>query len=143
MTGLKDKLVTITKEGRDRGKVFLLTEMSAQAAEEWGYRAILALANEGVDVGDVQGMGMEGVAVLGWKALAKLKWSDLKPLLDDMWRCVQCQPSPGVPARPLVDNDIFEPLTRVYLRAEVFVLHTDFSLPAGALSFLEGKRSTG
>lgn len=128
------KEVMITQEGRDKGKLFLLTEMSAADAEDWAARGLLALAHSGQDLGDLSNLGMQGIAILGIQALAKLKYDELKPLMDDMWKCVQIIPDPSgnrAMARALVDNDIEEIATRIQLRAEVINLHTGFSNPAG------------
>jgi len=43
----KTATVTISAEGRDKGKTFFLTEMSAERSEEWGERALLALVRGG------------------------------------------------------------------------------------------------
>ena len=62
----KTKTVTIESENRDHGKCFLLTEMSAAAAEKWAARAFLALAKSGVNLPDgVADMGLAGVAAAG------------------------------------------------------------------------------
>ena len=41
---------TVQDEGRDNGKVFVLTEMPASRAESWAMRALLALMANGVEV---------------------------------------------------------------------------------------------
>ncbi len=59
----KTKLVTITAEGRDSGKHFLLTEMSARQAEAWADRAFLALAHSSLDLPEgFENSGMAGIA---------------------------------------------------------------------------------
>lgn len=121
--------VTITDEGRDNGKVFLLTELPASRAETWAYRAILALIAGGVELPDgFENMGMAGMAEIGVRALGGLKWEVAEPLLAEMWDCVKFIPDPSKPQiiRQLFEEDIEEIQTRVKLRAEVFKLHTDF-----------------
>src|SRR5574338_1443535 len=120
---------TITDDGRDKGKVFVITEMAAEQGEEWAMRALLALMANGVDLPEgVENAGMAAIAQIGIKALARLKWEDAKPLLDEMMGCVQFMPDPRKPmvVRPLFADDIEEIATRVKLRARVFALHTAF-----------------
>lgn len=136
---LKSKQITI-ENGRDKGRVFLITEMSAAHADNWAMRALLALANNGVDLGGIspqQGMiGMVG-ATLG--ALGKVKPEDAIPLLNELLDCVQIIPEGGQP-RPLnMDfNDVEDFTTLWRLRKEVFALHTDFLQHAFGLTSASG-----
>jgi hypothetical protein len=125
----KTATVTITAEGRDKGKMFAITEMSADASERWALRAFFALMNTGIEIpADIAESGMAGIATMGLAALGKLPYYAAEPLLDDMWACVQAVPNPASPGtvRALVDEDIEEVATRLQLRKEVFALHTDF-----------------
>ena len=121
---------TVTDEGRDQGKVFVLTEMPASKAEAWAMRALLALMAGGVEVpeGFDERMGMAGMAEVGLKAIAGLKWEVAEPLLAEMWSCVQIMPDSSKPhvVRNLIEEDIEEITTRIKLRAEVWKLHTGF-----------------
>jgi hypothetical protein len=74
--------------------------------------------------------GLAGIAALGVNALSKLSFDAAKPLLDEMFDCVQIQPSPKV-VRALVDDDIEDVSTRLVLRREIFKLHIDFFTDAG------------
>lgn len=120
---------TVTTDGRDKGKVFVLTEMSASRGEAWATRAILALMDGGIEVpSGFEQMGMAGMAEIGFKALAGLKYEIAEPLLAEMFSCVQIIPDPSRPQliRNLIEEDIEEIMTRVLLRVEVFKLHADF-----------------
>lgn len=128
----KIERITITAEGRDKDKVFELTELSAAQAEWWALRAFRLLAKSGVDVGDNEGLGMQGLVVQGLSSLAKIDPEDVKPLLDEMWTCVRMVPDPHRNpslVRVLMEEDIEEVMTLISLRAEVFTLHTGFSIP--------------
>ncbi|MFU2050590.1 hypothetical protein [Bordetella hinzii] len=126
----KQKTVTITEEGRDKGKVFILTELSAYEAEEWAGRALFALMNAGVQIPDnIAEAGLAGVATLGMAALTKLPYDSAKPLLDKMMACVEIQPSANV-TRRLIADDIEEVATLLTLRKHVLGLHMDFSMAA-------------
>ena len=129
----KTLTITIDASGRDKGKIFVLTEMPASQAERWALRALSALAGSGVEVpDDLKDAGFAGLARLGIQAFGNLPWEKAEPLLDEMFRCVQCQPSPKV-VRDLVEDDIEEIATRLKLRMELFKLHADF-LQAGVQS---------
>jgi len=122
----KQITVTINSEGRDQGKAFILTELSAYDAEEWAGRALFALMNAGVEVpANIAQAGLAGVAAMGLKAIAKLPFDSAKPLLDKMMDCVQIQPSPDV-RRELISGDIEEVSTLLTLRQKVLGLHLDF-----------------
>nr|DAQ83820.1 MAG TPA: tail assembly chaperone protein [Caudoviricetes sp.] len=124
---LKTKQITI-EHGRDKGRVFLITEMSAAHADNWAMRALIALANGGVDLGGLSPQqGMMGMAGVALDALGRLKADDAIPLLNELLNCVQIIPEGGQP-RPLnMDfNDVEDFTTLWRLRKEVFALHTDF-----------------
>ncbi len=121
----------VTDEGRDHGKVFVITEMSAFRAEAWALRALLALMDANVQLPKgFERMGMAGIAQIGLKLLAGLKYEVAEPLLAEMLSCVQIMPDPNKSqtVRPVMEaaNDIEEITTILKLRAEVFKLHTGF-----------------
>jgi len=132
----KTETIVITAPGRDKGKRFLITEMPALKAERWAYRALLALAHSGIDLGpEALAAGMQGLALAGIKALNNINFEEARPLLDEMWDCVQVMPDPKNPeiVRPLVmneeDGDDLEEITTIFqLRERIFRLHTDFFL---------------
>jgi hypothetical protein len=144
----KTELVTIPLDGRDHGKTFLITEMGAAQGERWATRALLALGRSGVEVPDeLRGAGMAGIAIYGIRALLRVAYEDVQPLLDEMMRCVRFVPSTRNQnfSRELVvtesgeSDDVEEVATLLYLRSKVFELHTGFSLaeiafPAGSVS---------
>lgn len=131
----RTKVVTITAEGRDKGKRFFITEMFADDAESWAMQALLALTNAGAEVPDVT-QGMAGLAVAGFQSLQRLQFAAAKPLLDQMMTCVQyVPPDERIPAQPIgagVNCKIEEVPTFITLRREVFRLHADFFTPDAA-----------
>ena len=125
----KSTKYTVQSEGRDKGRTFLITEMSASQAESWAYRMILAVANGGIELPEgFETAGMAGIAELGIQVLSKLKWKDAEPLLKEMFDCVQVIPDVGRAnmVRPLIEEDIEEIKTRMELRYEIWNLHTSF-----------------
>jgi len=132
---------TVTDEGRDHNKTFLLTEWPASKAEAWAIRALLALGAANVDVPEgVMNDGMAGIAAVGLKKLFALPYSAAGPLLDELMECVQVTPDArrSQVKRALVESDIEEIRTRLTLKWEVLKLHIDFSI-AGEISKLGDK----
>ena len=142
----KIEYVTIDKAGRDLGKTFVITEMSAFATERWATKAFLALANSGIDLPQGMAMGMQGMASMGLEALGKIKYDDAEPLLDEMLECVQIKPSEKAPPREIItgdDGDIEEIATLLTLRMAIFKLHVNFSMPDSTpTSALAGTEAT-
>ena len=119
--------------GRDKGKIFLLTEMSAFAAEKWAAKALLALMKSGADIPETTlGAGTAGLASIAMTAFGNVPPEALMPLLDEMMSCVQCIPDPRNPlsARKLVEEDIEEITTIFEIRKRLLDLHLGFSLAA-------------
>lgn len=125
----KTAMFPITEAGRDKGKVFLITEMSAARAESWAMRVLLALMSGNVEIPEgFQELGMAGLAELGMRSLGALKWEVAEPLLAEMLECVEYIPDPNKTHvhRPLIEDDIEEVASRLKLRIEVWKLHMDF-----------------
>jgi hypothetical protein len=122
----------VEASGRDQGKIFRLTEMSAFATEVWAAKALLALLNAGVDIPDnVKDAGLAGLASIALSALGKMPAESLIPLMEEMMTCVQAVPDPRNPLpRPLFPDDIEEVMTLLKIRKELLELHLGFSLAA-------------
>lgn len=123
----------VTDEGRDKGKLFLITELPSSRGEDWAMRVLLALMNASVDVPDnVFELGMAGLAEVGLKKLSALPFDIAKPLLEELMSCVQIIPDPSKThvVRDLIESDIEEIKTRLKLKWEVLNLHVDFSQAA-------------
>jgi hypothetical protein len=132
----KTKRLTITGEGRDKGKTFILTEMPADQGERWALRALLALTNTGAAIPEeALGAGMAGLAAVGVQALGMLDSLQVQPLLDELWpSCVRYAP-PNEKLMPQeimpgVNSQIEEVKTRVEIYRELLNLHTGFFMPA-------------
>ena len=136
----KSKVVVITTDGRDRGKHFLIMEMSASKAEKWAARILLLAMQSGVRVpANVQERA--GIAYAGIYQLLTggMRFADVEPLLDEMMACVSYIPDmKNMPTntRPLIEDDIEEVATRVHLRQEVLELHMGFSIGDGLSSWM-------
>lgn len=125
----KTKLVTIEREGRDKGKTFRITEKSAWDQEWFATRVFLGMAGAGIDVPDeVTEAGMAGLASFGFRAIGSLSPEVAKPLLDEMMECVAFVPDPAKSdqTRKLMDEDIEEVSTLLQLKKAIWDLHTGF-----------------
>lgn len=130
----REKSITINDDGRDKGKTFLIKEMSALKAERWATKALVALVNSGVLIPDDKvNQGMAAIAEIGLPSLTRLNAETVQDLMDEMFGCIQIV-EPNITRIP-TEDDIEEVKTRILLRAEVFSLHTGFSL-AGPISRL-------
>lgn len=129
--------VVIAEEGRDKGKIFRLTEMPAAQAERWGFRVFQAVLRAGIEVpANMMGAGMEALAIIGLKGLANIPHLDAFDLMAEMMECVTIVRDPAhmeIAQKVIEDQDIEEIATRLYLRDRIFELHTGFSI-AGAMS---------
>lgn len=123
--------------GRDTGKIFRLTEMSAFRAEKWAARALLALIKSGAEVPeDAIKTGMAGLATVAMKAFGGILPETLLPLLDEMLECVEVIPDPRNPLpRKLFEEDVEEVTTLLELRKRLLDMHFGFSLAAKLSSF--------
>lgn len=131
--------VTVQVKNRDEGKKFIITEMPAYQAEEWAHRALSAIGRAGVELPDyIIGAGMAGLAILGISAVARARYEDAQPLLQEMMRCVQIARNPEKPNEgyEIIPSEIEEVQTLVWLRAEVFQLHVGFSIAAEKLNLI-------
>ena len=142
--------ITITGDAatnRDVGKRFLITEMSAMAAERWAARALLAIMNV-IDLSDEEAdAGMAGIASAVSRTGIKFtggaaNFGEMEPLLDEMLTCIQIM-EPAV-TRALTESDVEEIQTLFMLRSEVLKLHTNFSLIERLSAFgAKAKKSAG
>lgn len=130
----KSERLTITAEGRDKGKVFILTEMPADQGERWANRAALALTNTGAAIPEeALGSGWATLAAVGVQALGMLRHETVQPMLDELWpTCVRYEHKPGQPLQEVaggINSQIEEVATRYKIYYALWKLHTDFSLP--------------
>lgn len=136
----RSETITIAAEGRDKGKVFEITELPAMQGEKWAMRAFLALAKSGIDLPEDFGSGgMAAIALVGFKALGNVAFADAESLMDEMFTCVDLLPDPSNPqvkrnGAKLLPDDIEEVATLLFLRKRIFELHTRFSQLAARLS---------
>ncbi len=130
----KTETITITDEGRDQGKVFVLTEMAAIAGERWATQALFLLGQAGSNVPEWaqgEGAGMAGFASVRLGGLPALKALQ-DPSLDAWWDCVQYQHAQNqMPQKIFAGSacQIEEIATINLLRMKVLELHVSPFLP--------------
>jgi hypothetical protein len=139
---LKTKEVTITAEGRDKGRKYLLTEMPALQAERWARHAIMAMNREDLDIrSEVAALGMWGFVLGGMQALAGGDVPSVDKLMDEMLHQIQIVEE--AVTRPLGgDNDFWEITTLKTLRQELIELHMGFTFAELASSLKAESAST-
>lgn len=134
MSDLKKKTVTL-ENGRDKGKVFEITEMPAIQADEWAHRLIEQAANSGVDLKNVdvlemntqsmQGMVEIGVAV--FTILGRMNYQISREMKFDLLdRCVRIVPTGGQPRECLWNDELKEFASYTILAAHAIGIHIDF-----------------
>lgn len=128
------KVVVIDSEGRDKSKVFVITELPARQAQRLATRAFIAMARAGIEIPEeISQLGVAGIIQIGIQTLARMSFEEADAISNELLACVQIRPSPSV-TRPLIDNssegdDIEEVATRFRLIKEVYELHTSFFFP--------------
>lgn len=125
---------TVEGEGRDAGKTFRITEMSAENAEWWALRTMSIIFEADTDgtleklmgmmVGEVEKMATIGVMPV-LRLMAKADPYKVRPLLDEMKECWELVPEKGITI-PLAENTIEEVSTLLTLRMKTLELHFDF-----------------
>jgi hypothetical protein len=129
----RTKVVTIDSEkSRDHGKTFLITEMSADAAEWWAIRVTQGIVGSNPDADfDIFSGSLPRLANFAFVGLAKIPADQLKPLMDEMKSCVSVLLPDGKTSRALLQGDVEDIMTWLELRKEVFEILTGFSVGGG------------
>lgn len=129
----RTKVVTIDSEkSRDHGKTFLITEMSADAAEWWAIRVAQGIVGSNPDADfDIFSGSLPRLANFAFVGLAKIPADQLKPLMDEMKACVSVLLPDGKTSRALLQGDVEDIMTWLELRKEVFEILTGFSVGGG------------
>jgi hypothetical protein len=130
----KELDLRIEDEGRDKGKVYHLTEMPTARGEDWATRVLILMLRFGFNVPD-RFSGMAGIATIGYQGVtsAALGVPEIRELMEEMMSCVTIPVKDPrghgnvIDYRGLQDEDIEEIQTRFKIRMEVFKLHVGFT----------------
>lgn len=129
----RKEITFIATTDRDKGKKFLITEMSARAGHAWATRALLALMSSGVDIDDdIASRGLAGLATLAMSALGKVPAAAAGPLLDELLDCVQSVQEKAT--RKWIDDDFEEIATIFQLQKAVLAMHIEPFISGGPLT---------
>ncbi len=125
----KTVTLTITAEGRDKGKTFRITEWAADQAERWAMRVLLGLGKGGVEMPpEALELGAAGILYAAGAQVLRLPSRLALRLADELMECVQIV-EPKLD-RALVSEDIEEVATRLQLKGEVLKLTFGFFVAA-------------
>ena len=122
----------VIADGRDKGKTFVITEMSVIDADNWANRALLAMLRGGVDVGNLDfsnintSGGMLELARVVIAGLGNMQESIATDLLNELLDCAKIVPSGRTPRDILLDSDIESIKTLWQIRKEALMIHIDF-----------------
>lgn len=121
------KTVTYTSpHGRDKGRVYEITEMSALKASKWSRTALARIAKDGFMPDGLKFTdGIAGMAETGYATLCFTEscWDLLSELLD----CAQIKTPSGVMRAVIMDVDFEEQETITDIHMEAYKLIMDFS----------------
>lgn len=117
--------VTIDREGRDKGKKFRITEMSAYDAEDWALTALGEIARADSNIDIPENAGAEALAGVGLKMLLKIPREAQRELARRLMGCVRVVYDEKGNARELLEGDIEDPATLITLKIKCLELHLD------------------
>jgi hypothetical protein len=125
---LKEIDVTVS-EGRDAGKTFHLKEWPATRVEHWVMRGVFGLGRAGVEIPpEILQLGAGPTAYAIASQAIKMPSRLGVKLADELMECVTIV-EPKV-TRSLVERDIEDFSTRLWLKGEVLKLTFSFFAPA-------------
>lgn len=118
--------------GEDEGKKFVITRMSAFAADKWARHTVKALIKSGAKIPDTaMEAGILGLSGVAMQMFGFMDDDDCDKAFQAMLDCVRISRlAPDgrtyLPPVQLFENDISDPQTMVDLRSEAFKLHVGF-----------------
>lgn len=129
----REREVRIAGEGnRDAGKVYIVKEVDAVTAEEWGLRALMALGTGGIQIPpELMGLGILAIPLIGYQVFMGAKEEAVLPLWREMLpACVSVKQSNTVFEKfnPANVNHVEEVSTLLELRKAVLEIHTGFTI---------------
>ena len=122
----------VIADGRDKGKTFVITEMSVIDADNWANRALLAMLRCGVDVVYLDFLYVYSSVGLRERdrgesaGLGNMQEQIATDLLNELLDCARIVPSGGTPRDILLDSDIESIKTLWQIRKEALMIHIDF-----------------
>ncbi|QCE34683.1 hypothetical protein FAI40_04725 [Acetobacteraceae bacterium] len=137
---MRKSIEYLVEEGDDKGKVFVITRMSAFEADEWASDLIHALSKAESKLRDTGSkMGMASLEGMTIDLLGALDPKDRKKAFADLLACCKIKRDPRNPlveATKILEVDIEDPMTFIHLREKALSLHVDFIKAAAYQPFL-------
>ena len=118
---------------RKRGKTFYIEEWPASRADNWIMRLAFTFNKGGGELPmDLRSIGWEGVAIIGINTFLRgnVDPAVMIPIADELMECVTIVEPKAT--RSLVENDIEDFSTRLWLKGQVLKLTFGFFLPAAS-----------
>ncbi|QCE32905.1 hypothetical protein FAI41_04470 [Acetobacteraceae bacterium] len=136
---MRKSIEYLVEEGPDKGKLFILTRMSAFCADKWARHLVKALAEVGENISPSEiNLGIGALAGFRPSLIAHLKEEDADHIYEDLLKCCQIKRdicNPLVEPTKILEADIQDPMTLSKLRNKVFELHVDFLKAAASQIF--------
>lgn len=130
---------TVVIDDNGQSLTLLIEEMPAVRGAVWLSKFILLLAKAGVQVPDGANLTEAMESAIGSDAaivdlVSKVEWSDVQPLLFELFKCVSRLPGDGAAPQPLHDEQtvnaiVHSPLTVFRIWAEVVKVNFGFFIP--------------
>lgn len=140
---MRKELLYVAEDGRDKGKRFKITEMSAMQAERFALKAFSGAVRAGINLPDgIEASGMFALARFGYSMLVTMPYEISGPLFDELAGCIKLMPSMDKPniTRDVIEGDVEEVQTLLKLKKAAYDLHVDF-FPDGGQSTSESEAS--
>ena len=119
----KEVEITI-EEGRDKGKTFKITEMSATQADSWALRALCLLGKSGITLEKLGSLDMDAI----FQLLGNLGYEFSKPLIDELLECASFKKDGVyVPMKGAMIDSVVEDVSTLFrLKMEALTLTLGF-----------------
>lgn len=117
-------------EGKDAGKCFVITRMSAFTADKWARNVVRALGRAGARTPrEALQSGIAGLSGQSMALFSHMSDEDCDMAFSGLLDCVKIRRDPSNPSiepAPLIEADITDANTLPELRTEAFRLNVDF-----------------
>lgn len=112
-------------EGRDKGKLFIISEMSSSQGERLTRRVLSSMLESGVYIPQGVPLTSSLFAQIAISNIGKIRWDNIELIASELWGCVQYIPTPSKPdiIRLPYEDDIEEIITIHKLRWEAAKLN--------------------
>lgn len=126
---------TVSAEGADKGKSFVITRMDAFTADKWARHAVQSAIRGGARIGaTLADSGMAGLASVGLEIFGFMDEADLDRAFDKLIACVKIRTDPANPnmTRAVIASDFEEPDTLGLVRGRRLIAMWVFCWPPRA-----------